>query len=495
MKKMIKILAVLLSILLLAVFSISSVYTDTIECDNSTLIVAVCTGDMRALETGVSVYAGSNNVPLILSDKTIPEQLKDWLPDYVEENNITKIIVVGPVTAQQMFDFMKLGVEVKQVNGNSISEILTKLAENSKNLRNDSVVLSASDPLAAELGAYMKIPVFITASNSTYSSAENLSDDYLNYMKKHQIKKVIIVGNLPETIKKQLSENDIIFEELSGENSLDVSRKVNNKLVAEGYVKNPQTVYYGFYGELPTIIPSVVKNNALLVEDSSNNGNLLSYLRENNIKNVVVTRNTESDYIQMEETDYVSSDVTNQLEKNNITVHWLTKKRTLDEATGLYDMKILTVENMDIKETKHFNDSSNQIIKTDPPLIAMLNTKKCIDSNNISAEIKENNGEYTVKWSTIHPYVWKKINENEYHVTSNTGYEYHWTKEVNTWKVNYTLNNQEYYNTTWIENEDNSWTEIQAKRNFTWKYDGMKWKCYDNKNHLIYYIDTDTKNV
>ena len=414
--------------LLLAAVLLSSLFTDTIECDNNTLIVSVCTGEMRALETGVSVYAGCNDLPLILSDKTMPEQLKDWLPGYVEENNITKIIVVGPVTAQQLFDFMKLGVEVKQVNGNSISEILTKLAENSKNLRNDSVVLSASDPLAAELGAYMKIPVFITASNSTYSSAENLSDDYLNYMKKHQIKKVIIVGNLPETIKKQLSENDIIFEELSGENSLEVSRKVNNKLVAEGYVKNPQTVYYGFYGELPTIIPSVVKNNALLVEDSSNNGNLLSYLRENNIKNVVVTRNTESDYIQMEETDYVSSDVTNQLEKNNITVHWLTKKRTLDEATGLYDMKILTVENMDIKETKHFNDSSNQIIKTDPPLIAMLNTKKCIDSNNISAEIKENDGEYTVKWSTIHPYVWKKINENEYHVTSNTGYEYHWTK-------------------------------------------------------------------
>ena len=40
--------------------------------------------------------------------------------------------------------------------------------------------------------------------------------------------------------------------------------------------------------------------------------------------------------------------------------------------------------------------------------------------------------------------MWKKINEKEYHATSSTGYEYHWTKEVNTWKVNYTLNNQEY---------------------------------------------------
>ncbi|MBE6487071.1 MAG: hypothetical protein E7Z85_09555 [Methanosphaera stadtmanae] len=491
MKKIIKILLLCLSLLILAAFVQASFHTDTIECDNNTLIVSVCTGDMRALETGVSVYAGCNNVPLILSDKTMPEQLNGWLPGYVAENNITRIIVVGPVTPQQLFDFMKLGVQVKQVNGNTIPEILTKLAENSKNLRNDSVILTASDPLAGELGAYMKIPVFITASNSTYSSSENLSEDYLNYMKEHQIKNVIIVGNLPETIKKQLTEKNITFEELSGENSLEVSRSVNNKLVAENYVKNPQTVYYGFYGELPTIIPSVVKNNALLVEDSSNTGNILSYLQENNIETVVVTRNTESDYIQMEETDYISSDVTNQLEKNNITVKWLTKKRTLDEATGLYDMKILTVEDMNINDEEELDDSENQILKTEPPLIAMLNTEKCIDSNNVSAEINENAGEYKVKWSTIHPYTWKKINEKEYCATSNTGYEYHWTKDENTWKVSYTLDNKEYYNTTWIENKDNSWTEVQKNKNFTWKYDGMKWKCYDHNAELIYYISSN----
>ena len=98
MDKIIKILLILLSILLLGTVFATSLYTDTIECDNNTLIVSVCTGDMRALETGVSVYAGHYDAPLILSDKTLPEQLGTWLPGYVEENNMSKIIVIGPVT-------------------------------------------------------------------------------------------------------------------------------------------------------------------------------------------------------------------------------------------------------------------------------------------------------------------------------------------------------------------------------------------------------------
>lgn len=491
MNKIIKILLILLSILLLGTVFAASMYTDNMECDNNTLIVSVCTGEMRALETGVSVYAGYYNAPLILSDKTLPEQLNTWLPGYVAENNITRIIVVGPVTASQLFDFMKMGVEVKQVTGNDIPEILTKLAKNSKDIRNDSVILTASDPLAGELGAYMKIPVFITATNSTYSSSEMLDERYLNYLLENDIKNVIIVGNLPDAIKLQLNENNISFEELSGQNSLEVSRNVNDKLIRENYIRNPTTAYYGFYGELPTIIPTVVKNNALLIEDSSNTGDILPYLQDNNVSTVVVTRNAESEYIQMEETDYISSDVINNLEKNNITVEYLTKKRTLDEATGLYDMKILTVEDMNIQEEKQLNDSNDNVIKTDPPLLAMLETNNCEDSNNISVEIKENDGEYTVKWSTIHPYIWKKISENEYYATSNTGYEYHWIKEANTWKVNYTLEDRQYYNITWLENEDNSWTEIQENKNFTWKYDGSKWKCYDQNSELIYYISSN----
>ena len=391
---------------------------------------------------------------------------------------------------------MKLGVEVKQVTGNDISEILTKLAKNSKDINRDSAILTASDPLAGELGAYMNVPVFVTAADSTYSSSESLDERYLNYLIENDIKNVIIIGNLPETIKLQLKENGISFEELSGQNSLEVSRNVNNKLISEGYISNPKTAYYGFYGELPTIIPSVVKNNALLIEDSSNTGDILQYLKENNITTVVLTRNAESDYIQMEETDYISSEVIDTLEKNNITVKYLTRKRTLDEATGLYDMKMLTAENMDTKKEDSLNDSTGTKIKTQPPLIEMLNFTEAEDSNNISAKIRNTTEGYEVKWDTIHPYIWKKINDSEYYATSNTGYEYYWIKENSTWNVKYLLDNEEYYNITWLENSDNSWTEIQAENNFTWIYDGMKWKCYNQDNELIYYITNyNSKNV
>lgn len=489
MNKIIKILPILLSILLLGSVFATSIYEDTIECDNGTLIVSVCTGNMRALETGVSVYAGYNNAPLILSDETLPEQLNSWLPGYVEENNITRIIVVGPVTATQLFDFMKLGVEVKQVTGKDIPEILTKLAKNSKDIRNDSVILTASDPLAGELGAYMKVPVFVTAANGTYSSSEDLDDNYRDYIKDNQIKKVIIVGSIPESIKNQLKQNDIDIEEITGENTIELSEKVNKKLVDEGYVSNPTTAYYGFYGELPTIIPTVVRNNAILIEDSSNTGDILNSLMENNISNVVVTRNEVSDYIQMEETDYISSKALKDLENNNITVDYLVKPRTLDEATGLYDMKMLTAEEMEGNDNQTLEDTQSDIVKTQPPLLAMLEGTGYHDSNNISASItKENDSDYIVKWSTIHPYTWKKQNDDEYYATSNTGYEYFWKRQNDTWAVQYVFNNSNYYNTTWVENSDSSWTEMQAGRNFTWKYDGMSWNCYDENQELVYYI-------
>ncbi len=498
MKTLYKLLLLALCIIGLVLSVYSSICTDTIECDENTLVISVCTGNMRALEIGVSSYAGYNKVPLILSDKTMPKQLEDWLPTYIRENRINKIIVVGPIKAEQIFNLMELGVTVKQINGQSISEILTNIADNNEDINKETVILTASDPLAGELGAYMKVPVFVTATNSSYQSSEYLDEKYLNYLKSHNIKKVIIVGNIPQTIKNQLDQLRIEQEELSGANSLEVSYSVNNKLRELGYLNNTSVAYYGFYGEIPTIIPSVIKNNAYLIEDSSNMGDIVPYLLKNNISLVYLTRNTESEYIQMEETDYISSNVINNLERNNISIRYLTKRRTLDEATGLYDMKILTAEDLSNKTNNAYEENNNENIKTQPPLIALLNEKEVADSNNITATIrKEDANTFTVEWSTIHPYTWKRIDDENYYATSNTGYEYEWKHFNDSWRVEYKYDNSSYYNITWLENDDYSWTEVHDTKNYTWTYDGKRWDCYDENDMLIYYLEkTDnSKNV
>ncbi|WP_455645345.1 hypothetical protein [Methanosphaera sp.] len=489
MKKLIKYILSIVVIILIGIILINNLYVNSIDVSEKTVIISTCTGEMRGLEMGVSVYAGYNQVPLILSDKTLPTQLAKWLPGYVKQNNIKKIIVVGPVSAQQLLELHLMNVQVQQVNGNSISSILTKIADNTNDKNNDTLIFTASDPMAGLLGAYTRTPVFVTATNSTYDSAEYLDSNYEEYIKSHDIKHVIIVGHLPETIKDTFKEYNLTIEEISGSTSEEVSENINNKLKSEGFLNNTTRAYYGFYGELPTIVPNVIQDNAMLIEDSSGQNEIIDYIKQNNITEVYITRNTKSDYIQMEEEDYVSSDIINQLKQNNITIKYLTRNRTLDEATGLYDVKIISVENLENQTTKQETIELTNNIKTKPPLLSMLTYSKWIDSNNISATIENNSDNYTVKWSTIHPYYWKKINETSYYATTNTGYEYNWNYNGTSWNVDYIFNGSKYYNITWVENDDNSWTEIQPYQNYTWMYDNKTWVCFDENHDLVYHID------
>ncbi|OED30260.1 hypothetical protein [Methanosphaera sp. WGK6] len=489
MKKQSKYVVIILVILLIGIILINNIYVNSIDVSEKTVIISTCTGEMRGLEIGVSVYAGYNQVPLILSDKTLPNQLDEWLPKYVKQNDIKKIVVVGPISAQQLLKLHSMNIQVQQVNGNSIADILTKIADNTNDKNNDTIIFTASDPMAGLLGAYTRTPVFVTATNSTYDSSEYLNPDYEDYIKKHDIKHIIIVGYLPETIKDTFKKYNLTIEEISGSTSEEISENVNNKLKYDGLINNTTRAYYGFYGELPTIVPNAIKDNAMLIEDSSGQKEIIDYITQNNITEVYITRNTESDYIQMEEEDYVSSDIINQLRKNNITIKYLTRNRTLDEATGLYDVKIISVENLENQTTNQKNIELTNTIKTKPPLLSMLTYSKWVDSNNISSTIENNNNNYAVKWSTIHPYYWKKINETSYYATTNTGYEYQWNFNGTLWNVDYIFNGSKYYNVTWIENNDNSWTEIQPYQNYTWMYNNKTWACYDENNNLVYYIE------
>lgn len=490
MKKIYKIGLFLLIVGVIIGIAMHIFYIDSIDSDEHTLIISQCTGNMRALETGVAVYAGYKQVPIILSDKKIPEQLSNWLPGYISRNNITKIILVGSIDASEIVRLQLMGVEVKQINGNSISEILTKMAHNTHDKNNDTVIFTASDPLAAMLGAYIKAPVFITANNSSYNSAQYLDENYINYLKSHDVKNIIVVGNLPEKIISQLNEYNATIEVLSGETTSQVSISVNEKLKNMGYI-NSKTSYYGFYGEIPAIIPMVIKNHAYLMEDSSFDNATIEYLKNNDVNEVYVTRNKESDYIQMEETDYISTDIIKNFEDNDFKVSFLTNNRTLDEATGLYDLKINILESMGNSTQLPDNKNIIHAQKSKPPLLSILEGKRWIDSNNISVDIKSNqNNSYDVQWSTIHPYLWVKYNDSYYFATSHTGYEYYWTYNNASWTVDYKYNNSSYYNVTWTENDDNSWTEIQANNKYLWKYDGSSWYCYGEDNQVIYTLSS-----
>lgn len=486
MKLKIKLLILAVILLTLTILVYNDYNIQGIDTHEDTIIVSMCTGDMRALETGISVYAGYNHIPLILTDRTMPPQLSDWIGGYVKQNNIKHIIIVGPVDAKQLLQLQLLGVEVKHVNGNSIADILTKIAENTSDKNNDTVIFTSSDPTAGMLGAYTKTPVFITATNSTYTSANSLDDEYAQYLEKHDIKNIIIVGSLPEELVNQLKEYNATITTITGKDTLEVSMNVNNYLRSAGYLENTSTAYYGYFGELPTITPLAVKENAMMIEDASNNGDMMDYLKENNITTVYITRNTKSSYIQMEEADYISTQTIKNLEENNITVKYLTRERTLDEATGLYDVKIITAENMQKEREDNNTTSTGRIDSQYPPLIAILEGDEFTDSNNITAKITRNpNDTYTVKWSTIHPYTWTKTDYG-YHATSNTGYEYQWIDNKDKWLVNYIYNNTTYYNTTWIR-ENNTWKEIQEDENYTWAYDGNDWYCY-HEDKVVYYL-------
>ncbi len=494
MKKVHKLLALALIIIVGIVIAVNSFYADSIDCDENTLIISQCTGNMRGLETGVSVYAGYNEVPMLLSDKKIPAQIANWLPSYISQNNISKIIVVGDMDADQLLKLRMMGTEVRQVQSDSISSILTKIADNTKDKNNDTVIFTASDPMAGFLGAHLKAPVFITANNSSYSSSEALDENYIKYLDEHEINHILVVGSLPENIMNKLNEYNATVEVITGQSSAEVSINVNEKLKNEGYI-NESKAYYGFYGELPAVIPSVIRSGAYLMEDSSFDTRTINYLKNNNVKEIYVTRNTESDYIQMEETDYISSDVINKFKENGFNVSFLTKDRTLDEATGLYDTKMILLESSNnISSNDMLNTAESQ--KTLPPLIEMLNNKKYVDSNNITVEVtSHDNNTWTVKWSTIHPYTWIKYNDTTYYATSNTGYEYYWTYNNNSWRVDYKHNNTTYYNVTWKENDDNTWTELQQDKNYTWSYDGSNWKCYSSDEKMVYNLSSPNNST
>lgn len=477
---------------------------------NDTVIICSATGDMKALEVGVASYAGKAGIPLILTSKTIPFPLNEWLPIFKDKSDIKKVILVGPVSDMQVLSLKLLNLEVERIDRSSKAGILTEMAEKIYKSQ-DTVIITASDPSASLLGAYMDVPVFVVAEPGEYTSSKTLDPEYESYISDYNIKRVIVVGTVSQGIIDNLNSKDLQVEEIKGadnfQTSVLVSDRVKDILNQENIEVN--TAYAGFYGELPSIIPLAVQNSSIiLIDPTIHMDEAVTYLTTNGIGNVVITRNFPADYLQMEEPDFVSSRFTDKLHAAGINTSSITNFRTINEATGLYETKMMAAEllygtsdlwgNHDVGSF-YVNSS---FILSDPVKISNSDYPPILDTVLKGGNWGSSTGsqltirqiglnEWYYQWKGIHPYIWQRINDGDWYCYSGTQYSWHWihanktdngtytNNTYDTWTVEYLSDNKVYNRVHWIK-KGNSWEEIHSEASFNWKYALNFWICYQD---------------
>jgi hypothetical protein len=484
--------------------------------DNSnTIIVCYSTGDMKGLEVGVSSYAGREGIPLILSSKNIPYPLNDWLTSVLAKGNIKKIIVVGPVTQWQIYLLKMNKIEIEVITGQTKAGILTEMAEKSYQSL-DTVILTSSDPSASLLGAYMDLPVFIVAEPGKYTSDEYLAPEYENFIDKYKIKRVIIVGSVSDNIKDKLTAKNIQLDEIRGNDSywtsVLVSDRVKDILKQRGL--EVKSAYCGFYGELPSIVPLAVNNNSImLVDPTLHMDDAVNYLKTNGIVDVVITRNGPADYIQMEEPDFVSKTFINKVGSVGISTSSLTNFRTINEATGLFETKMMTAEQLLGLDALRYNQTiSTHILNLDfpsinqfknlestqyPPILAIILKGGDWGSNTGSKLSVRQIGlnEWYYSWKGIHPYIWYRNNTDDWYCYSGSQYSWHWisgnkteegtiNKNSDIWTVEYLSDGKVYNRVYWVK-RGIIWEEVHSEASFNWKYENS-WICYQDRGDGIF---------
>ncbi|MDD1775623.1 MAG: hypothetical protein LUQ24_08840 [Methanobacterium sp.] len=478
--------------------------------NNHTIIVCYSTGDMKGIEVGVASYAGREGIPLILSSKNIPYPLNDWIPSVLDKGDIKKVIVVGPVSQWQIYLLKMNKIEIEVISGQTKAGILTEIAEKSFQSL-DTVIITSSDPSASLLGAYMDLPVFVVAEPGKYTSDEYLAPEYENFMDKYKIKRVIIVGSISDNIKDKLTAKNIRLDEIRGNDSywtsVLVSDRVKDILKQRGLEVN--SAYCGFYGELPSIIPLAVNNNSImLIDPTLHMDDAVNYLKTNGIVDVVITRNGPADYIQMEEPDFVSKTFINKLGSVGIKTNTLTNFRTINEATGLFETKMMTAEQLlgldSIKYNQtesayriNFDPSSiNQFKNLEtsryPPILAIVlkggDWRSSTGSELIVRQIGLN--EWYYSWKGIHPYIWYRNNTDDWYCYSGSQYSWHWiggnktdngniNKNSDIWTVEYLSDGKVYNRVYWVK-RGIIWEEVHSEASFNWKYENS-WICYQDK--------------
>ena len=468
--------------------------------DNSTntIIISSSTGDMKGLEVGVAAYAGEKGIPLILTSNTLSYPINEWLPLLLEKLNIKNVVWIGPISKWQFYSLKLLNLKIEQVNGSSKAQILTELAE--KNFKSvDTVIITASDPSASLLGAVMDVPVFIVAAPAEYSSLNEMPLEYDNFINQYHVKTAVIIGPISPNIIEDLKSKNLTIEDINGNDSYQTSTMVSNQIIEiqknRGIEVN--SAYCGFYGELPSIIPLAVKNHSIIIQDPTiHMDETVTYLKDNNITNAIITRNGPADYLQMEEPDFVSSKLTSKLISNGIITSSLTNFRTPDEATGLYGTDINAAEVFfNISEIKNpwlppdINLGYNQINNSDyPPILNIILTGGNWNSNTGSELTIKKIGlnQWYYDWDGVHPYIWTKNGEN-WVCNSSSNYSWNWSYNVSntTWTVNYLSDGKVYYTVYWTKNGE-TWEEIHPEGSFNWELMGNSWICTKNGTNESY---------
>lgn len=472
---------------------------------NDTIIICTATGDMRGLEVGVASYAGKEGIPLILTSKTIPFPLNEWIPLFKDKAKIKKVVVVGPVSSWQVEALKMLNLEVESIDGSSKGEILTDIAEKTYKSP-DTVIITDSNPSASLLGAYMDVPVFVVAEPGKYTSSETLDPTYESYLSNNSIKNVIIVGSVSQSIIDNLNAKNIQIDEIKGGDSFETSAEVSDRVIdildQRGVVAN--TAYAGFYGELPSIIPLAVQDNSIiLVDPTIHMDETVDYLQAVRISDVVITRNGPADYLQMEEPDFVSSRVMDKLHSAGINTSILANFRTINEATGLFETKMMAAEQLyhtgDLWSKygdMALNPSSVLLpVKTGPseypPILDVVidggNWESTTGSRLTVMPIGLNH--WYFQWKGIHPYIWQKNNDNDWYCFSGSKYSWHWihgnktddgiVTANDTWTVEYLSDNKVYNRVYWVKKGD-VWEEIHSEATFKWEQRMNSWICSRN---------------
>jgi hypothetical protein len=486
--------------------------------ENNTIIISSSTGDMKGLEVGVASYAGYEGIPLVLSSKTIPYPLNEWITLLKERNYIHKVILVGPVSRWQVYSLKLQNFKIEIINGSSKSEILTKMAQKTYKSM-DTVIITASDPSASLLGAVLNVPVFVVAEPGKYTSSDILPLEYSEYISKYQIKKVIVVGQVSTGIINDLNAKNLVLENITGNDSFQTSTLVSDRIIdiqkQRGVEVN--SAYCGFYGELPSIVPLAAHNNSIILQDPTlHMDETVDYLKNKNIDTAIITRNGPADYLQMEEPDFVSSRLITKLSSNGIKTYNLTNFRTINEATGLYETKIMATEiilgtgglwgNHSVLEGVNADGidggPTQNETSTYPPLLDIIIKGSNWDTSTGSQLNIRKIGlnEWYYHWKGIHPYIWYRNNSNDWYCYSGSGYSWHWihanktengiyTNDIqDTWTVEYLSNKKVYYRVYWIK-KGNLWEEIHTEASYDWQYNLNFWICKQKGNNqsLIIY--------